>query len=81
MTTNWHRHALCAGLDPDLFFHSLGRTPWQEARNICQQCPVTDDCLDDALEMEAGVSVRYRYGFRGGISPEERARYERRRAA
>lgn len=44
------------------------------ADKLCSGCPVTRECLEDALEEEAGLSGDYRYLIRGGLLPHDRAR-------
>jgi hypothetical protein len=43
-----------------------------EAKRICSGCPVRGRCLSDAMAEEGTVSVQYRSGIRGGLTPEER---------
>lgn len=44
------------------------------AKALCAGCPVKRACLDDAMEMEHGLSGRHRYLVRGGLTPHARAR-------
>lgn len=72
----WRNEALCAQVDPELFFPEPG-CKTNEAKRICKLCPVQDDCLEWALwrtELD---------GVWGGLSERERAkeRHDRRRAA
>lgn len=46
----------------------------KEADELCKGCPVIEQCLESALEEEAGVSGDYRYLIRGGLLPVDRAR-------
>lgn len=43
-----------------------------EAKRICSGCPVKHRCLSDAMAEEGTLSVQYRSGIRGGLTPEER---------
>ncbi|MCX5136976.1 WhiB family transcriptional regulator [Streptomyces sp. NBC_00340] len=75
---NWRDSAACRSVDPDLFF-PIGNTgpavlQIQEAKAVCQGCPVREACLDWALE--SGQSV----GVWGGTSETERRSLARRRA-
>ncbi|MFG2313338.1 WhiB family transcriptional regulator [Streptomyces sp. NPDC048566] len=75
---NWRESAACRSVDPDLFF-PIGNTgpallQIQEAKAVCQGCPVREACLDWALESGQGVGVW------GGTSETERRSLARRRA-
>lgn len=63
---DWRRLALCAQVDPELFFPEKG-TPTREARRVCTGCEVRTECLADAMASEQ------RYGVWGGV-PERRRR-------
>lgn len=76
----WLDHAACAG-DPDLFdlFEVAAESYAKDsgpvvgaARAVCAECPVSDECLQDALESE-DRDHQYRWGVRGGLTPRERA--------
>ena len=70
--------AICLGNDINLFFTKQGQSP-DEAKAICQSCPVREDCLEYAMEMkiEDGVWGGYNgselYALRKGtyVPPEE----------
>lgn len=69
---DWHRDALCREYPAAWWFPTLGQTA-QRAIEICRQCPVRIECLDEALadpDLDSGV--------RGGMA--ERARAAHRRA-
>ena len=83
--TDWREIAACRDSEPTLFF-PIGTTGLaveqiEEAKGICADCLVTEDCLQYALQtnQEAGVW--------GGYAEDERRRLrkrwlaERRRAA
>lgn len=86
----WRLRSACAPLvtmlqrDPDgsiydIWYPEGDDAPQQRdiARRICQQCPVTRDCLADAMREEWGVtSGAYRQGIRGGMFGSQRARLE-----
>ena len=40
---------------------------------ICNRCPVRQECLDFAMNMEGGASVRSRWNIYGGRTPAQRA--------
>jgi WhiB family redox-sensing transcriptional regulator len=67
---NWRDNAACLHADPDLFF-PVGTTgpaldQIDEAKRICQVCPVCNRCLAWALDA-GGVS-----GIWGGSTEDER---------
>ena len=73
---DWRHHAVCQDEDPELFF-PIGNTgpalvQIEEAKLVCQRCPVLEPCLQWALEsgQDAGVW--------GGLSEDERRELKRR---
>jgi len=75
---DWRHEAACLEEDPELFF-PIGNTgpallQIDEAKAVCQRCPVMEECLKWALEtgQDAGVW--------GGMSEDERRALKRRRA-
>ncbi|MEE6273625.1 WhiB family transcriptional regulator [Georgenia wangjunii] len=75
---DWRHDAACLTEDPELFF-PIGNTgpalvQIEEAKAVCQRCPVLDTCLKWALEngQDAGVW--------GGLSEDERRALKRRTA-
>ncbi|MEV7344742.1 WhiB family transcriptional regulator [Streptomyces sp. NPDC093544] len=76
--SNWRESAACRTVDPDLFF-PIGNTgpailQINEAKAVCEGCPVRDECLKWALE--TGQSI----GVWGGTSEAERRSLWRRAA-
>jgi hypothetical protein len=69
----WARQASCAGENPDIFFPPK-TSPGTEAREICQRCPVRQDCLDYAMRADI------RYGIWGGLDENERHSLRRKQA-
>ena len=67
----WQDEALCAQVDPDLWFPEKGESS-RRARQVCRSCPVATECLDYAL----GAGERL-YGVWGGLSEQERRRLRR----
>jgi WhiB family redox-sensing transcriptional regulator len=68
--TNWRDDAACLDADPDLFF-PVGTTgpaldQTDQAKRICQACPVRKRCLAWALELGAAA------GIWGGTTEDER---------
>ena len=66
----WAEEALCAYVDPDVFFPEKGGSS-REAKRICAQCSVRDECLEYALANDE------RFGIWGGLSERERRRLKR----
>lgn len=68
----WMNDALCAQVDPDLWFPEVGG-PTREAKRICARCPVREQCLEYALsdDRTSGASP-FNHGIYGGLSPAER---------
>ncbi|WP_405461529.1 WhiB family transcriptional regulator [Streptomyces sp. NBC_00101] len=76
MTTDWRTHAACRTEDPDLFF-PLGNTgpalvQTDEAKAVCRRCPVTETCLQWALDTNQDTGVW------GGLAEDERRNLRRR---
>ena len=67
---SWRGDSICRDTDPDLFFpigttgHAL--TQIARAKEVCGECPVSDRCLEFALETNQDS------GIWGGTSEEER---------
>ncbi len=74
---SWHALAACANEWPDMWFPVVvnHRAQWEPARAICNKCPVRTECLEYALAADE------REGMWGGLSPEERKRLRKERAA
>lgn len=69
--TNWRRGAICAQVDPEMFFPEKGGST-RQAKRVCNGCPVQVFCLEEAIENDEG------FGIWGSMSTRER-RNERRR--
>ncbi|MFH2073334.1 MAG: WhiB family transcriptional regulator, partial [Actinomycetota bacterium] len=74
--TDWRELAMCRDSEPNLFF-PIGSTgpaldQIEDAKAICLQCSVREECLNYALEtnQEAGVW--------GGYAEDERRRLRKR---
>ncbi len=66
----WAADAKCLQADPETFFPEKGGST-REAKRICMQCDVRDECLDYALENDE------RFGIWGGLSERERRKLKR----
>jgi WhiB family redox-sensing transcriptional regulator len=62
---NWRDLALCAQVDPELFFPEKGE-PSHAAKRVCAGCEVRAECLQEALDRNE------RFGVWGGLSERER---------
>ncbi len=66
----WTTDALCAQVDPALFYPEAGE-PNRDAKRICAGCEVRAECLAYAL------AHRERFGVWGGTTERERRRMRR----
>lgn len=75
----WRNQAICRDTDPDLFFpigttgHALVQI--DRAKEVCEVCPVKNDCLEYALETNQDS------GIWGGLDEEQRRNIRRQAAA
>ncbi|MGH8903306.1 MAG: WhiB family transcriptional regulator [Egibacteraceae bacterium] len=73
----WRAKAACLGIDPELFFPkgTTGQAldQLEEAKAVCRECSVIDECLDWAL------ATHQHDGVWGGKSEDERRAEHRRR--
>ncbi|MFG1809665.1 WhiB family transcriptional regulator [Streptomyces sp. NPDC049040] len=76
MTHDWQDHAACRDEDPELFFPVGTSGPAllkiEEAKAVCNRCPVMDRCRQWALDTGQDVGVW------GGLGEEERRALRRR---
>jgi len=64
---SWKLQAICRGMDPDIFFPERGDPArLAVAKSYCAQCPVTAECIEEAMV------TNERSGVRGGLSGAER---------
>lgn len=69
----WMEQALCAQVDPELFYADKG--DWAltiRAKLVCQRCPVTIQCLQYAIDNSE------MHGVWGGKTPQQRKELRRR---
>lgn len=74
----WRDEAACRGSNPDVFFPEVGHRGVVQARiakAICGGCPVSTECLEDALRFPAASQA----GIRGGLTPRQRQEMRGRR--
>jgi WhiB family redox-sensing transcriptional regulator len=70
----WQDAALCAEVDPEIFFVEKGGST-APAKRVCRSCEVRAECLQYALDHDE------RFGIYGGLSERERRRLKRVAAA
>ena len=68
----WQDFALCAEIDPELWFPEKGGST-APAKSVCRACEVRAECLEYALEHE-DISA---HGIWGGVSERDRRRLQR----
>ena len=72
----WSDAAACADLISDLASPYVpdddGDAPPAEALERCGRCPVALHCLAAAMVFESGAPDELRFGWWGGLSPDER---------
>lgn len=68
----WMTDAFCTQVDPEPFFPEKGGST-RQAKSICAQCTVTDQCLDFAMQNDE------RFGIWGGLSERERRKLGKQR--
>lgn len=69
--TSWVDRARCRGLDPEQFFER-GLARARPAIQVCQRCPVKEQCLQYALDNDID------FGVWGGLTERQRRAYQRR---
>lgn len=71
----WTDSAVCREIGGDLWFQEFeGDRAY--AKSICGVCVVRLQCLDYAMRIESGGGNWLRVGIYGGMTPNERRRYE-----
>jgi WhiB family redox-sensing transcriptional regulator len=72
---DWRMNAACQPFDSELFFPDRSAYRNNEvarAKAVCRGCPVREECL------KAAMDGREKVGIWGGLTPEERAKLQRR---
>lgn len=69
-TLPWASEAKCLQADPETFFPEKGGST-REAKRICGECTVRNECLEYALDHDE------RFGIWGGLSERERRKLKR----
>ncbi len=77
---DWQDSSACKEYDNVMFFGEEGESELEKqarearAKAVCQRCPVSEPCLEFAME------TNQKYGIWGGLTDKERASLKRRRA-
>jgi hypothetical protein len=72
----WTEFATCRQVGGDLWFQEFAGDR-RVAKNICHtRCPVRLQCLDYAMRIERDVSTWMRIGIYGGMTPNDRRRFQ-----
>ncbi|MFF7022971.1 WhiB family transcriptional regulator [Streptomyces klenkii] len=78
MSADWEASARCREIGPEIFApKKYDRESVADAKDICGSCPVWKQCRADALTAETGLPVTMRATVRGGLTPRERARLDK----
>jgi len=72
MDRDWVHRSACKGLDPIIFYPATDEEA-DEAKAVCAECPVQEQCLEHA------IGHREHNGVWGGATERERQRIIRRR--
>jgi WhiB family redox-sensing transcriptional regulator len=70
---DWYALAECRGTDLAIFFPERGGS-YERALDMCNNCPVSSECLEAAMDEE--LSTWGRFGMRGGLSASQRERLQ-----
>ncbi|MFJ1695732.1 WhiB family transcriptional regulator [Streptomyces sp. NPDC088252] len=70
---DWMDAALCAQVDPDLWYPEGSGQHARTALRVCAQCPVRTECGEYAQDVEDSADGR-RYGAWAGMSARQRQR-------
>jgi hypothetical protein len=68
---DWRDRAACKQKGVEPFFAAKSTLEGRRAVTLCLLCPVSGECLADALDVESTDASRV--GIRGGMGPAERA--------
>lgn len=67
----WMDRANCRDDDPETYFDERSSGA---ALAACRYCPVREQCLAWALELEGALAASHRYGVYGGLTSGQRAK-------
>ncbi len=66
--------------DPELFF-ATSKKSTDRAIQLCQTCPLKNECLERTLALEKTLPLQYRHGISGALTPQERFQLQAEREA
>ena len=75
-TKDWWLLAACRGTDTEMFYPPASQQPDRLVLLTCRGCPVRAECLEYAMESEAG-RTESRHGVWGGLTPQQRRQLHR----
>ena len=73
MVDNWRSEASCLGIEHRLFFEGFEDASMNERIEIigiCANCPVLDECYDDAYATKADGCMRAGFFWRDGVAKD-----------
>jgi WhiB family redox-sensing transcriptional regulator len=76
----WQEEVACRDVDPEIFFPEKDGS-YADARRVCSQCPVLDECRRWNDRIEGNRWVRGCFGMYAGETPGERIARRKRSAA
>lgn len=73
----WRDDAACTSVPTEMFYTDgapgqCHQREYNMAKQICFGCPVKEDCLAEAMQLERNSSRSDRAGIWGGLGPRER---------
>lgn len=87
MSARWEDDAACAEIGMGMFLppDSDDGAQWNSntyaaGKAVCDRCPVRAPCLEDAMAHEGDLSLHFRTGLYGGLTPNQRVQLARARA-
>lgn len=73
---NWTEQAACSEIPTEMFFIDKGvSAQTREVKmilKVCESCPVSQICLETALQLEGNCGQSNRHGIWGGLLPAQR---------
>lgn len=63
--TGWLTKAECRGVPTNWFYDHAN-----QARKLCESCPVRIDCLSETCRIEAGLQRNYVVGYRAATAEQ-----------
>lgn len=70
ISADWQDEAACAGYPSEMFFTSQGTSPSADVTQLCNSCPVKQECLDYAIKTHS-------YGIWAASTMQDRIKLKR----